>query len=290
MKYNKIKLTFIFLIFFFHIEVSAQHTNANDNQKESILKQEKGKFFEESIDSNKANKNHSNFEYINALLLIFGTLVGAAPGIISTYYQNKNFKKNIEFSQQETKAAREFDIKKQLFLDASEAITEVNQIIILIPFLSIDELNKKYIDSKITPSISKLHLIASIEIISALGDFQIAFTQIWFQLLFEKNVLDKYVNDLSVIEGLLLKENKDINLHNKKIELLQKKKNEMLRLSKLSIEATIKLSLPIQKVLLLTRTELNMEFDDKKYMEIISRINGKNKEFLDDLFKKIEPA
>jgi hypothetical protein len=235
----------------------------------------------------------------------------------------KRLLKQLEHDSLQKDRERNMGIRRQVYLDAAEAITEMHNIINKMCNLSISDADISMTVSKSSAIVSKVYVICSSETINSISKLMSAFTCRYLEILSERIPLIRRQLDIDIQNELILKSSKDRDqlleiMKNLRIQgvkdarleetiknnfdfqqdqiskLIQKQKDliEINRLEqgKLAIkcfQASKEISEYFPSAINSVRKEMDIPFDEEAYRNVISKQWEESEKSLKDFYNKI---
>ncbi len=125
---------------------------------------------------------------LNTSSAIWG-LIGAALGSLVSYM---GIKTQLKHQAEQSKVARELELRKQVYFEAIEGISQMQ--ILLVSLVNLD-IATYQLDYKITAALTKLHAVASLPLIIKLLECQSYYNQAFLELSAQRNSIEKKKHD-----------------------------------------------------------------------------------------------
>ena len=121
-------------------------------------------------------------------------------GVIATNINNNSrLMKQLEHEGAQRDKEREIDLRREVYLGASEAIAEAHEKIIQIPNLKPQDIQDHFSNLKLSAALNKVHIVASERTVSAISSFGEQFAKSLFNLMTQKltmQMLEDETNEL----------------------------------------------------------------------------------------------
>lgn len=218
---------------------------------------------------------------------------------------------------------REKNIKKEVYLQAVEALTRAQQVVINLPNLNIDELKITSGMANDSGLIAKVQIVGSEKTVKAVTTIMSSIGTAILEFMLERGILVERKNKIELLEGerskaqgeieryisimknLNLEGNQDKRLwatinHNVEFETQQRDKfaqiiddlrkvqnKEHLEFVQKCMNRFFEITSLLPDAVLAVREELNLEISNEAYLDIFSKNIDKGKQVFGDFFTKI---
>lgn len=138
----------------------------------------------------------------NDSLLFMGTLLGALLGFIGSFaavvFSLLTLWLQFGHNRREAKRGRDFDIKREILLNACEAITNANELLSTLPSTPINDATSKFSDIQLSAHVTKLNLVSSLETIKPINEYMKSFLTSYLDLIIRRGKIDRIEFDIKM--------------------------------------------------------------------------------------------
>lgn len=132
----------------------------------------------------------------SAIIASLLTLIGV---LLTNKGNNLRFTKQLEHEGSQRDKEREINLRREVYLSASEAIAEAQGSITKFPNSTIQELQDRFNNSTLSANLNKIHIVASERTVSAIGSFGERFSEAIASLMVKKIVLQTLEDEVKTI-------------------------------------------------------------------------------------------
>lgn len=133
-------------------------------------------------------------------LLFIGTLLGALLGLVGSVFavivSLISLWLQLRHNRKESKRDRDFDLKREILLNITEAVTKANELLSTMPTKPVNEINSQFSTIELGSHINKLHLVGTLDTIKSLGQYMKSYFKSYFVLLIARGKIDRIEFDI----------------------------------------------------------------------------------------------